>query len=192
MGRNTIPIFSLGGTIPVSTLGGLRMQVGKEHQEEPELFSQNLFSFWQCSYLLACPETLCPFNSSTRKEKACLGWIIEWLFTGWDYSWGRDFSSLLTLEESWAVVLGKLNCQSFPPEQITKQLETQKRGGREWKRAVLSLVPAYVCSWSLLGSVQIFPPWGSVCSGFWCRFSFALLSYQLLECLPQSSLSLLS
>lgn len=45
MARNTIPIFSLGGTIPADTLGGLRMQAGKEHPEEPELFSQNLFSF---------------------------------------------------------------------------------------------------------------------------------------------------
>lgn len=56
------------------------------------------------------------------------------------------------------MVLEKLNCQSFPPEQITKQLETRKRGGREWKRAVLSLVPAYVCSWSLSDLFRFFLP----------------------------------
>lgn len=157
-GQKYILIFSLGGTIPADTLGGLRVQAGKEHPKKPELFSQNLFSFWHCSYLLAFSETLCPFNYSSRREKPCPGWGIECLFTGWNYSWGRDFSRLLTLEESWAVVLGKLNCQSFPPEQITKQLETQKKGGREWKRAVFSLVPTYVCSWSLWDLFRFFLP----------------------------------
>lgn len=45
MARNTIPVFSLGGTVPADTLGDLRVQAGKEHPKEPQLFSQNLFSF---------------------------------------------------------------------------------------------------------------------------------------------------
>lgn len=125
-------------------------------RETLELFSANLSFFF--SLMLIIPTCLfwdiVPFYLLICEEKNNgLGWSIEWLFTGWlldgvTHEEVISPGSLCSRGVEQGTKRASPLCQSFPSHLITKQLGAQKGGGREWRRAVLSLMSAYICSWS--------------------------------------------